>query len=185
MAHTFTKHHFHIVFGTKQRQKLIAKEIRPQLWSYIAGICRNKGILALAIGGIEDHVHLLVELKPDMTVPKAVNLIKSNSSRWMKRKDNRFSWQEGYSSFSVSASTIPVVKRYVLNQEVHHRKRSYQDELFSLLQTRDRVRSRSCVRLVSVPPLRGSSLLFHAFPGLTAWATTMTLPAGAQTNCAV
>src|SRR5690348_15778498 len=80
MSHTFTKHHFHIVFGTKQRQKLIAKEIRPQLWSYIAGICRNKAILSLAIGGIEDHVHLLVELKPDMTVPKAVNLIKSNSS---------------------------------------------------------------------------------------------------------
>jgi REP element-mobilizing transposase RayT len=133
MAHTFTKHHFHIVFGTKQRQKLIAKEIRPQLWSYIAAICRNKGILALAIGGIEDHVHLLVELKPDMTVPKAVNLIKSNSSRWMKKKDNRFSGQEGYSSFSVSASNIHTVKRYVLNQEAHHRKRSYEDELFSLL----------------------------------------------------
>jgi putative transposase len=133
MAHTFTKHHFHIVFGTKQRQKLIAKEIRPQLWSYIAAICRNKGILALAIGGIEDHVHLLVELKPDMTVPKAVNLIKSNSSRWMKKKDNRFSWQEGYSSFSVSASNIHTVKRYVLNLEAHHRKRSYEDELFSLL----------------------------------------------------
>src|SRR6185437_11558351 len=133
MAHTFTKHHFHIVFGTKQRQKLIAKEIRPQLWSYIAGICRNKGILALAIGGIEDHVHLLVELKPDMTVPKALNLIKSNSSRWTKRRVRDFSWQEGYSSFSVSASNIPVVKRYVLNQEAHHRKRSYEDELFSLL----------------------------------------------------
>ena len=124
MAHTFTKHHFHIIFGTKKRQKLITKDIRPQLWSYIAGICRNKGILSLAIGGIDDHVHLLVELKPDMTVPKAVNLIKSNSSRWMKQQGIKFSWQEGYSSFSVSASNIPVVKRYVLNQEAHHRKRT-------------------------------------------------------------
>jgi REP element-mobilizing transposase RayT len=74
-----------------------------------------------------------VELKPDMTVPKAVNLIKSNSSRWMKQQRIKFSWQEGYSSFSVSASSIPAVKRYVLNQEAHHRKMSYENELFSLL----------------------------------------------------
>lgn len=133
MSHTFTKHHFHIVFSTKGRQKLIAKEIRPQLWSYVAGICRKTGILALAIGGIDDHVHLLVELKPDMAVPKAVNLLKSNSSRWMKQQKIKFAWQEGYSSFSVSASNIPTVKRYVLNQETHHRNMSYEDELFSLL----------------------------------------------------
>jgi REP element-mobilizing transposase RayT len=133
MAHTFTKHHFHIVFGTKGRQKFISRQVRPLLWKYIAGICRNTGILALAIGGIEDHVHLLLELKPDMTVSKAVNLVKSNSSRWMKQQGTKFSWQEGYSSFSVSASNIPAVKRYVLNQEAHHRKRSYQDELFSFL----------------------------------------------------
>ena len=132
MSHTFTKHHFHIVFSTKKRQKLIAKAIRPQLWSYMVGICRNTGILALAIGGIEDHVHLLVELKPDMTIPKAVNLLKSNSSLWMKQQKIKFAWQEGYSSFSVSASNIPVVKRYVLNQEKHHRKMSYEDELFTL-----------------------------------------------------
>src|SRR6185437_2438683 len=105
MAHTFTKHHFHVVFSTKKRQKLIAKEIRAQLWSYMAGICRNTGILALAIGGIEDHVHLLVELKPDMTVAKAVNRLKSNSSRWMKQQRRvKFSWQDGYALFSVSAS---------------------------------------------------------------------------------
>ena len=133
MSHTFTKHHFHIVFSTQKRQKLIAKAIRPQLWSYMAGICRNTGVLALAIGGIEDHVHLLVELKPDMTVAKAVNLLKSNSSSWMKQQENKFSWQEGYASFSVSASNIPAVKRYVLNQESHHRKMTYEDELLTLL----------------------------------------------------
>ena len=133
MSHTFTKHHFHIVFSTKKRQKLIAKDIRPQLWSYMAGICRNTGILALAIGGIDDHVHLLVELKPDMTVAKAVNVLKSNSSSWMKRTVRRFFWQEGYASFSVSASNIPAVKRYVLNQETHHRRMSYEDEIMTLL----------------------------------------------------
>lgn len=133
MAHTFTKHHFHIVFSTKGRQKLITKQTQPQLWSYMIGICNNVDIVGLAIGGIEDHVHALVELPPSMTVPKAVNLLKSNSSRWMGRQGIKFTWQEGYSSFAVSASNIPAVKRYVLNQEAHHRKMSFEDELLILL----------------------------------------------------
>lgn len=133
MPHTFTKHHFHIVFSTKGRRKLIAKSIQPQLWSYTVGICRNVGIVALAVGGIEDHIHLLVELQPNMAVAKAVNLLKSNSSRWMGQQGAQFAWQEGYSSFAVSASNIPVVKKYVLNQEAHHRKISFQDELLILL----------------------------------------------------
>jgi len=68
-----------------------------------------------------------------MTVAKAVNLLKSNSSSWMKQQENKFSWQEGYASFSVSASNIPAVKRYVLNQESHHRTMTYEDELLTLL----------------------------------------------------
>ncbi len=133
MAHTFTKHHFHIVFSTKRRQRLITKEIRPKLWSYMVGICRNVGIAGLAIGGIEDHVHALVELRPNMTVPKAVNLLKSNSTRWVRQQGIKFAWQEGYSSFAVSASNIPAVKRYVLNQEARHRKMTFEDELLILL----------------------------------------------------
>ena len=133
MAHTFSKHHFHIVFSTKGRRKLISKQVRSQLWSYMIGICRNVGIIGLAIGGVEDHVHALVELPPSMTVPKAVNLLKSNSSRWMNQQGIEFAWQEGYSSFAVSASNIPAVKRYVLNQETHHRRMSFEDELLALL----------------------------------------------------
>ncbi len=131
MSHTFTKHHFHIVFRTKKRQKLIAKEIR--LRSYMAGIGRNTGILPLAIGGIDDHVHLLVELKPDMTVAKALNLLKSNSSRWMKRRARGFSWQEGFASFPVSGSNIPSMREYVLSREAHYRKISYANKLLCLL----------------------------------------------------
>jgi putative transposase len=133
MAHTFTKHHFDIVFSTKRRRKLISKQIQPQLWSYMVGICRNVGIIGIAIGGIEDHVHALVELQPNMTVAKAVNLLKSNSSRWMGQQGVRFAWQEGYSSFAVSASKVATVKKYVLNQEAHHRKRNFEDELLTLL----------------------------------------------------
>lgn len=133
MGHTFTKHHFHIVFSTKGRKKLISRQIQPQLWSYMIGICRNVGILGLVIGEIEDHVHLLLELKPDMMVAKAVNLLKSNSSRWMAQQGIKFAWQEGYSSFAVSASNVPAVKKYVLNQESHHRKMSFENELLILL----------------------------------------------------
>jgi hypothetical protein len=68
-----------------------------------------------------------------MIVPKAVNLLKSNSSRWMKQQGIKFAWQEGYSSFAVSASNIPAVKQYVLNQESRHRRMSFEDELLILL----------------------------------------------------
>jgi putative transposase len=133
MAHTFTKHHFHIVFSSKRRRKLISKQLQPQLWSYMIGICRNVRIIGIAIGGTENHVHALVELQPTMTVAKAVNLLKSNSSRWMGQQGVRFAWQEGYSSFAVSASKVAAVKKYVLNQEAHHRKRNFEDELLTLL----------------------------------------------------
>jgi REP element-mobilizing transposase RayT len=90
-------------------------------------------IVGLAIGGMEDHVHALVELPPSMSVSRAVNLLKSNSSRWMNQQGIKFAWQEGFSSFAVSASNVPAVKKYILNQEIHHRKMSFEDELLVLL----------------------------------------------------
>ncbi len=132
MSHTYTKCHFHIVFSTKGRRRLISKKMQPELWAYMAGICKNVGIWVHAIGGIEDHVHALFELPVAIPLPKAVNLLKSNSSRFMNRR-GRFSWQEGYASFSVSASNIPAVRRYVLNQEAHHRKMTFEQEFVALL----------------------------------------------------
>ena len=85
MPQTLTNLLSHIVFSTKSRQKLIANSVQPRLWAYMAGICSNVGIVALAIGGIEDHVHSLVELPPTMSLSKALNLLKSNSSGWMSR----------------------------------------------------------------------------------------------------
>jgi len=132
VSHTYTKNHFHIVFSTKDRRKLISKQAQPELWAYMAGICKNLGIWVHAIGGIEDHVHVLIELPIAIPLPKAVNLLKSNSSRFMSRS-GRFSWQEGYASFTVSASNIAAVKRYVRDQEAHHRKMTYEEEIFALL----------------------------------------------------
>ena len=134
MGHTYTKAHFHIVFSTKSRQELIAKSVQPRLWAYMAGICSNVGMFALAIGGIENHVHSLVELPPTMSLSKAVNLLKSNSSGWMNDQRRDFHWQEGYGAFAVSVSNLPAVKRYVLNQQAHHRKMTFQDEYIALLE---------------------------------------------------
>ena len=132
MSHTYTKNHQHIVFSTKGRRKLISREKQSELWAYMAGICKNVGIWVHAIGGIDDHVHALIELPVAIHLPKAVNLLKSNSSSFMSRQ-GRFSWQEGYAAFSVSASNVAAVARYVRTQESHHRKMSFEEEIFALL----------------------------------------------------
>jgi putative transposase len=133
VSHTFSKNHQHIVFSTARRRKTIAKEIQRKVWAYLAGICRNHGIFVRAIGGIEDHVHLLVELPPSMAVAKAVRLIKSNSSKWMNETGRSFAWQKGYAAFSVSSSNIGAVMKYILNQEAHHQKMTFEEEIVALL----------------------------------------------------
>jgi putative transposase len=133
MSHTFTKNHQHIVFSTAERRRLIEKALQPKLWAYIGGICRNHEIFVRAIGGIEDHLHMLIELPPTIAVAKAVLTVKSNSSKWMHEMHRAFAWQKGYAAFSVSASNIQTVERYVNNQEAHHQKISYEDEIILLL----------------------------------------------------
>jgi putative transposase len=133
MSHTFTKNHQHIVFSTAERRRLIETALQPKLWAYIGGICRNHGIFVRAIGGIEDHLHMLIELPPTIAVAKAVLTVKSNSSKWMNGMHRAFAWQKGYAAFSVSASNIQTVERYVNNQEAHHQKISYEDEIILLL----------------------------------------------------
>ena len=127
------KNHIHLVFGTKDRKATIAKDVQPELWSYLAGICRNQEMTAIAINGMADHVHLLFHLPPIMALAKAVQLIKSNSSKWMNERGRRFAWQEGYGAFSVSHSNTPVVTRYIRNQQQHHRKMTFTEEYEALL----------------------------------------------------
>ena len=122
MPHTFTKNHQHIVFSTAGRRKLIEKAFQPKLWAYVGGICRNHGIFVRAIGGVEDHMHMLVEIPPALAIAKAVLTVKSNSSKWVSEFWKSFAWQKGYSAFSVSASNVAAVERYVQEQEAHHKK---------------------------------------------------------------
>ena len=107
MAHNYPNILIHCVFSTTQRRDLVPEEILPRLWKYVAGIGRNHGIPVLAAGGISNHAHLLVALPVDVTVAKAIQVMKANSSRWLHEHGLEFAWQEGDGAFSVSSSNVP------------------------------------------------------------------------------
>ena len=133
MSHSYTQTHVHLVFSTKERQKLISNPLQPRLWTYVAAICKNQDMLALAVGGIADHIHVLFRLPPTITLVRAVTLIKSNSSKWIREKGTNFAWQEGYGAFNVSSSNIDAVIKYIDHQEPHHRKFTFEQEFITLL----------------------------------------------------
>ncbi|MBZ5533549.1 MAG: IS200/IS605 family transposase [Acidobacteriia bacterium] len=130
MAHTLVQNYIHVVFSTKDRRKSIPKNHQPRLWRYIVGICKNEGVFIHEIGGMEDHVHLLIQLPPTLSLSDAILSIKASSSKWMGPK---FAWQRGFGAFSVSASNLNAVVRYVRNQEAHHRKMTFDQEFIALL----------------------------------------------------
>jgi REP element-mobilizing transposase RayT len=122
-----------VVFGTKERRRSIRKEFQSRLWAYVAGICKSDGVFVHAVSGAEDHVHMLIQIPPTVTVAKAVASIKANSSRWAHGLDEKLSWQQGYAAFSVSASNIPTVQRYIETQDIHHKRMTFEDEFLALL----------------------------------------------------
>jgi REP element-mobilizing transposase RayT len=122
-----------LVFSTKERRNAIPKEIQPRLWAYIAGICKKHEMIALTIGGTENHVHILFHLPPVLALAKAAQLLKGNSSKWMGEQGIDFGWQEGYGAFSVSSSNLDQVTRYIRDQETHHRKLTFEEEFRALL----------------------------------------------------
>jgi REP element-mobilizing transposase RayT len=130
MSHTYANNLIHCVFSTKDRAARIPAERSAELYAYLDGIARGEGISLVAAGGTANHVHLLFVLPADTALALAVQKLKGSSSRWMGRE---FSWQEGYAAFSVSSSQVPVVKKYIRNQEEHHRKRSFEAEFVALL----------------------------------------------------
>ncbi|MGA2857549.1 MAG: IS200/IS605 family transposase [Candidatus Sulfotelmatobacter sp.] len=133
MAHRYPNILIHCVFSTKNRQDLTPPELLPKLWKYLSGIGRNHGVVVLAAGGMSNHSHLLIALPPDMPVAKAVQVLKANSSRWLREHGLDFAWQEGYGAFSVSSSNKDAVKNYIEHQAEHHRKRSYESEFEAML----------------------------------------------------
>ncbi len=136
MSSRYSQLHAHVVFGVKERRPLIHTDIRERMHQYIGGIVRAKDSALLAIGGTGDHIHLLISLPPTINVTDIVRVVKSNSSKWIHEefpKMETFSWQTGYGAFSVSHSNVDSVKRYIDNQEKHHRKLSFQEEWKAIL----------------------------------------------------
>ena len=133
MSHTYAQNVVHVVFSTKDRHKTMSGEFRPKLWAYVTGICRKLDVYAHSVGGMDDHLHLLIQIPPVLTLSKAVATIKANSSRWAGEEGQEFAWQQGYAAFSVSASVIPAVVRYIRNQEEHHKKMDFDAEFVALL----------------------------------------------------
>jgi len=134
MAHTYIANFVHLVFSTKNRKDTIPTELKQQLWAYLYGIANNLHIKPLAIGGTTNHVHTLIAPPPTMPIADAVQKLKANSSRWMGEQGMKFQWQKGYGAFSVSPSQLDTMRKYIRNQEEHHRKRSFEDEFRLLLE---------------------------------------------------
>ena len=133
---SYVSSHFHCVFSTKERRKLITPALQERLFPFLGGIARQNRMTQIIVGGTEDHVHVLLSLPPTMPVSKAMQLIKGGASKWIHEtfpEHRLFAWQEEYGAFSVSVSQLETITNYIRNQEEHHRKRSFQEEFLMLL----------------------------------------------------
>lgn len=136
MPRTYARLCFHIVFATKHRQPWIRPELANELYPFIGAIVRDHGGTLIAVGGMPDHVHLLVDLRPHPSVATVVKTVKGSSSRWINgegKSPDYFGWQEGYAAFSVSPSVLERVRAYVLHQEQHHLRTTFRTEQRELL----------------------------------------------------
>ncbi len=136
MAHSYTNLLYHIVFATKDRRPLIEPAIATRLHAYLGGGIRGEGGTALIINGTPDHVHILARLRQDKALSDVVRSIKANTSKWVHQALSSlqsFAWQTGYGAFTVSESQGEKVRRYILDQEAHHRKTTFEEEFVALL----------------------------------------------------
>jgi putative transposase len=133
---SYVSSYFHCVFSTKERWPIITPSLREGLWPFLGGIARENGMKAIEIGGVQDHVHILLSLPSTMAISKAMQLIKGGSSKWVHDtfpEHQLFNWQVKYGAFTVSVSLLDKTIVYIRNQEKHHRKVSFQEEFLTLL----------------------------------------------------
>ena len=136
MANTYSQITIHAVFAVKNRQNIITSVWRDSLHQYIAGIITNKGGKSLAVGGWLDHVHILFGLPVTSSISDFVGEVKSNSSRWINEKklvNGKFQWQSGFAAFSFSKSHRNNAIQYIMNQEEHHKKKTFREEYLKML----------------------------------------------------
>ncbi len=136
MANTYTALNYHVIFSTKNREPWIKQEFEQRIWEYLGGIARNNGMTALCIGGVEDHVHILLRIPPILAVSKAMQLLKGGSSHWIHDtfpELSSFGWQDDYGAFTVSQSAMEDTKRYIQHQREHHQSRTFKEEYIAFL----------------------------------------------------
>lgn len=137
MPGTFSQIYVQFVFAVKGRESLIQKQWKEELYKYIAGIIHGKGQKSIIVNGMPNHLHVFVGLKPAMSIADLVRDVKNNSSNFINKSGfikGHFAWQEGYGAFSYSQSHISKVYDYILNQEKHHKKRTFREEYIGLLE---------------------------------------------------
>jgi putative transposase len=136
MANTYTQISIHAIFVVKHRENFITKEWRDRLHSYISGVLKNEGATTLAVGGWLDHVHVFFGMPPTKNISDILRVVKTNSSKWINENEftkGKFQWQEGYAAFSYSRSQRDTVINYIMQQEEHHKKKSFKAEYLEIL----------------------------------------------------
>lgn len=136
MPSAFTQNYYHAVFSTRQRANLITSEIEGRLYPFMGGIVRDLRCRLVAINGMLDHVHLLVQYRADLSHSDMMQQIKGRSSKWINETfpmAGRFAWQEGYGGFTVSRSAVPDVEAYIARQKEHHQRQDFRTEFLALL----------------------------------------------------
>ena len=135
MGQSLVQNYIHIVFSTKNRIPFIHDKVESDLHAYIGGICNNLECLPIKVGGYTDHIHILCLLSKKIALVKLLEELKSHSSKWMKLRGEfkDFYWQDGYGAFSVNATEVATVVKYIANQKEHHSKKTFQDEYRAFL----------------------------------------------------
>jgi putative transposase len=136
MANTYYQIYIQAVFAVKYRDSLIAEEWRSKLFSVIGNLINETGCKTIIVNGVEDHVHCLIGLKPNISISDLMKIVKAKSSKFVNDNQlskSRFSWQEGYGAFSYSKSQIDSVYKYIQNQKEHHKKQTFNDEYLNFL----------------------------------------------------
>ena len=136
MANTYTQLYIQFVFAVQNRRSLIKNEWKDELYKYITGIVQNNKHKLIAINGVANHIHIFIGYQPHQLIPDLLQDIKGSSSGWINQKGfttSKFNWQEGYGAFSYSHSQIDRVVKYIMNQEQHHKKKTFKAEYLELL----------------------------------------------------
>lgn len=137
MAGTYSQIYIQFVIVVKGREHLLQKEWRSEVFKYISGVIKAKNQKTIIVNGVGNHVHIFVGLKPSMRISDLARDIKNNTSKFINEQNwlkSKFSWQEGYGAFSYAQSQIDNVYNYILNQEEHHRKKTFREEYLEFLE---------------------------------------------------